>query len=110
MRVGTAGMIVWTGSGRVHRLKVSKPWLARETKGRGALECIPNQPLSQSLMSVGGRFRWRLYNLTAAAASPSLLDGVLLGRRLKRSTLASCSARFRIMEPYARLFKLERTP
>ena len=59
---------------------------------------------------VGGRFRWRLYNLTAAAASPSLLDGGLLGRRLKRSTLASCSARFRIMEPCARLFKLERTP
>ena len=25
---------------------------ARETKGRGALECIPNQPLSQSVMSV----------------------------------------------------------
>jgi hypothetical protein len=48
---------------------------------------------------------------TGAAASPSLLaDGVLLGRRLKRSTLASCSARFRTIGPCARLFELGRTP
>jgi hypothetical protein len=67
------------------------------------------QPLSQCVMNVGGRFRWRLYNLTAAA-SPSLLDGVLLGGRLKRSMLASCNARFRIMKPCARLFEPERTP
>jgi thiaminase (transcriptional activator TenA) len=46
-------------------------------------------------MSVGGRFRWRLYNLTAAPDSPSwLADGVRLGWRLKPSTLASCSNAF----------------
>jgi anaerobic selenocysteine-containing dehydrogenase len=51
--------------------RAQSPHVWRRSAGRRRSHSI--FALSQIVMSVGGRFRWRMCNLTGAAASPSLL-------------------------------------